>query len=104
VVNQVAKHEFHGALPDAPQPLAPAGLLAVPGPPVGTYGILYPSVADFYLPRISSVEEIKHSTNSPKRRRFTFLVYNPLVFNPTKYVFELTNPKVTTATDLPTFI
>lgn len=69
-----------------------------------TDGTLYPTVADLYVHRISTVEELKQSTNSPKRRRFTFLAYNPRMVNPTKYVFELTNPLATGTTDLPTFL
>ena len=34
MVKQMAKHRLHGALPDAPQPLAPARLLALPRPAV----------------------------------------------------------------------
>ena len=69
-----------------------------------TNGTLYPTVADLYLHRISTIEELKQSTNSPQRRRFTFLAYTPRMVNPTKYVFELTNPQATGTTDLPTFL
>ena len=67
-------------------------------------GIIYPTVANFQLHRISSVEEIGNSTNSPQRKRFTFMVYDGFMFNPTKYVFELTNTQAVDITDLPTFL
>jgi hypothetical protein len=50
------------------------------------------------------VKELANATNSPQRRRFTMLVWNRFTFNPTVYVFELTNAQATRQTALASFV
>jgi len=73
--------------------------------PLFTRGILFPAVyPGGYLPRITNIEELPTSQSSTQRRRFTMLVWGPVLANPTLYVFELTNPHATPQTDLPSFL
>ena len=73
--------------------------------PLFTRGILFPAVSHGdYLPRITNIEELPTAQSSTQRRRFTMLVWGPVLANPTLYVFELTNPRATPQTDLPSFL
>lgn len=73
--------------------------------PLFQQGVLYPLVdSSYYFSRLSHVEELLNATNSPQRRRFTMLVWNRFIFNPTVYVFELTNAQATQQTTLSSFV
>lgn len=72
--------------------------------PLFTEGTLYPTVAGMNFHQISIIEELKNATNSPKRRRFTFMVFSPFTLNPTKYIFEVKNESASTSTDTKTFM
>ncbi len=69
-----------------------------------TEGTIYPTVAGLNFHQISAIEELKNTTNSPKRRRFMFIVFNPFTVNPTKYIFEVKNESASNSTDTKTFM
>jgi hypothetical protein len=73
--------------------------------PLFQQGVLYPLVdSSYYFHQLSHVKELANATNSPQRRRFTVLVWDRFTFNPTVYVFELTNAQATRQTTLSAFV
>ena len=72
--------------------------------PLFTEGTLYPGVAGLSFHSISALTELKKATNAPTRRRFTFLVFDAFIANPTKYVLEVENKSASSTTDTTTFM
>lgn len=72
--------------------------------PLFTEGTIYPTVAGLSFHQMSAIEELKNATNSPKRRRFTFIVFNSFIANPIKYIFEVKNESASNSTDTKTFM
>jgi hypothetical protein len=69
-----------------------------------TEGTLYPRVAGYYFQHVVNFHELPHATNSPQRRRFVFWSFEPMMLNPTVYIFEVKNSQATENTELDTFL
>ena len=72
-------------------------------------GIIYPGLLGSLLGStdtlsISHIVELHGLSSSPQKRRFSCLVFNQQMANPTLYVFELTNREGTADTDMTIFI
>lgn len=69
-----------------------------------TSGLLYPQIWGENKIRIGNVEELHFLNQSPKNKRFTFLMWHPQMHNPTVCFFELTNDKASKKTNIAQFI
>ena len=71
-------------------------------------GLLYPSLLTFASSTghgsITNLYELKRVAALPYVRRFSCWVYVSRILNPTWYVFELTNDKAPSDTDMATFV
>jgi hypothetical protein len=67
-------------------------------------GLIYPHVAGFSLQKVCCFQELPHATNSPQRRRFMFWSFEPMMLNPTVYIFEIENRRATVNTDIGSFL
>lgn len=72
--------------------------------PLFTEGTLYPTVGGQFFHQLGAIKELPKATNSPTRRRFTFLVFDPRIANPSTYVLEVENAAASRATDTKTFL
>ena len=69
-----------------------------------TQGIIHPGQPESPFYKVCHIEPHPIPTESPQRRRFTLWHFNPKELNPEVYLFELTNPQATSATDQKTFV